>query len=47
MRTFGGGHRLLVATGRHDLAELEALGADRVLEDLSDTGVVVQILTSD
>jgi phosphoglycolate phosphatase-like HAD superfamily hydrolase len=42
----GDAHCLLVATGRHDFAELEALGADWVLKDLSDTGVVVDVLTS-
>jgi phosphoglycolate phosphatase-like HAD superfamily hydrolase len=42
----GGAHCLLVATGRHGFAELEVLGADVVLKDLSDTGVVVGVLTS-
>jgi phosphoglycolate phosphatase len=37
---------VLVATGRHDFSELEALGADVVLKDLSDTGAVVAMLTS-
>jgi phosphoglycolate phosphatase len=43
----GDANCLLVATGRHDFAELEALGANFVLKDLSDTGVVVDVLTSD
>lgn len=43
----GGAHCLLVSTGRHDFAELEALGADLVLRDLSDTEAVVAALTSD
>lgn len=43
----GDAHCLLVASGRHDFAELETLGADLVLEDLSDTRVVVDVLTSD
>ena len=37
---------LLVATGRHDFAELEALGPDIALKDLSDTGLVVDVLTA-
>lgn len=41
-----GAHCLLVATGRAGRAELDALGADEVLEDLTDTGRVVEILTS-
>jgi phosphoglycolate phosphatase-like HAD superfamily hydrolase len=43
----GDSHCLLVATGRHEFAELEELGADLVLKDLSDTGVVVEVLTAD
>jgi phosphoglycolate phosphatase len=43
----GGAHCLLVSTGRHDFDELEDLGADLVLRDLSDTEVVVAALTSD
>jgi phosphoglycolate phosphatase-like HAD superfamily hydrolase len=42
----GGAHCLLVATGRHDFDELDALGADVVLSDLSDTDAVVDALTS-
>lgn len=42
-----GAHCLLVATGRFGLAELEALGADVVLADLSDNAAVVDVLTKD
>jgi hypothetical protein len=35
-----------VATGRHDFAELEALGPEAALRDLCDTGLVVDLLTS-
>jgi phosphoglycolate phosphatase-like HAD superfamily hydrolase len=42
----GDAHCLLVATGRHDFAELEALGPDIALKDLSDTGLVVDVLTA-
>ena len=41
----GGARCLLVATGRIAYQELERLGADRVLQDLSDTEAVVEILT--
>jgi phosphoglycolate phosphatase-like HAD superfamily hydrolase len=36
---------LLVATGGYPLAEVEAVGADAVAADLSDTGSIVAILT--
>lgn len=42
----GGARCLLVATGRHDFAQLEALGPDVVLKDLSDTGLLVDILVA-
>jgi phosphoglycolate phosphatase len=42
----GDAHCLLVATGRHDFSELDALDADVVLKDLSDTKMLVDILTS-
>jgi phosphoglycolate phosphatase len=42
----GDAHCLLVATGRHDFAELEALGPDIALKDLSDTRLVVDTLTA-
>ncbi|MBW3614146.1 MAG: haloacid dehalogenase-like hydrolase [Actinobacteria bacterium] len=42
----GGAHCLLVATGRFPVRELTGLGADAVLEDLSDTELVVEILSS-
>jgi phosphoglycolate phosphatase len=42
----GGARCLLLASGRYDFAELGALGADFVLRDLNDTGVVVDLLTS-
>jgi phosphoglycolate phosphatase len=38
---------LLVATGRYDFAELDSLGADVVLQNLSDTDAVVKLLTGD
>lgn len=38
---------LLVATGRHDAEELTSLGADEVLNDLSDIKAVVELLTGD
>ena len=38
---------LLVATGRYGFAELAGLGPDAVLEDLSDAGAVVKLLTGD
>ena len=41
----GGAHCLLVATGRLGMDELAALGADAVLQDLSDTAEVLRILT--
>ncbi|MGH9105264.1 MAG: HAD family hydrolase [Acidimicrobiales bacterium] len=42
----GGAHCLLVATGRYSLGELQVVGADAVMEDLSDTDAVVALLTS-
>ncbi len=42
----GEAHCLLVATGRHDRADLEVLGADAVLEDLTETARVTGILTA-
>ncbi len=41
----GGARCVLVATGRTPLDELERLGPDRVLPDLSDTEAVARILT--
>jgi len=43
----GGVRCLLVATGRYGISELAALGADAVLEDLSDAPAVVKLLTGD
>ena len=43
----GGARCLLVATGRAPFTELETLGADVVLPDLSDRDAVVRILTED
>ncbi|HWD25176.1 MAG TPA: haloacid dehalogenase-like hydrolase [Acidimicrobiales bacterium] len=42
----GGAHCLLVGTGRFSATELEGVGADAVLPDLSDTRIVVEILTT-
>ena len=42
----GGARCLLVATGRYGLDELSALGADAVLEDLGDTGAVLELLAA-
>jgi phosphoglycolate phosphatase-like HAD superfamily hydrolase len=42
----GGAHCLLVATGRYRLQQLESLGADAVLADLSATEAVVDLLTA-
>lgn len=42
-----GARCLLVGTGRYTATELAALGADAVLEDLSDTAGVVEILAGD
>jgi phosphoglycolate phosphatase len=42
-----GARCLLVGTGRYRSQELAALGADVVLDDLSDTARVVEILTGD
>ena len=42
----GGARCALVATGGYDRAELEGLGADAVLDDLSDTEAVVRLLTA-
>ena len=41
----GGARCLLVATGRVSLEELEGLGADRILPDLSDIAGAIRILT--
>ncbi|MDQ3979316.1 MAG: HAD hydrolase-like protein, partial [Actinomycetota bacterium] len=41
----GGARCLLVATGRVPLEELERLGADQVLPDLSDAEAVTRLLT--
>ena len=38
---------LLVATGRHPLAELQSLGADAVVADLTDTAQIIDILFAD
>lgn len=43
----GGARCLLVGTGRYTALELASLGADAVLEDLSDTAAVVRLLTED
>ena len=42
----GGARCVLVATGGFARDELEGLGADVVLDDLSDTGAVVALLTA-
>jgi len=42
-----GARCLLVGTGRYTTTELAALGADAVLDDLSNTAQVVEILTGD
>ena len=42
-----GARCLLVGTGRYSAVELAPLGADAVLEDLSDTAAVVKLLTED
>jgi phosphoglycolate phosphatase len=42
-----GAHCLLVGTGRYGFEELEALGADAVLRDLSDVDSVYALLMSD
>jgi phosphoglycolate phosphatase-like HAD superfamily hydrolase len=42
----GGAHCLLVATGSYTVEELEQLGADAVLADMSDTDAVVKVLSS-
>jgi phosphoglycolate phosphatase-like HAD superfamily hydrolase len=42
-----GARCLLVATGRYSVGELAELGADAVLDDLSDPPVVVKLLTGD
>ena len=42
----GGARCALVATGNFSRAELEALGADAVLDDLVDTDAVVALLTA-
>jgi phosphoglycolate phosphatase len=41
----GGVHCLLVGTGGYPVSELEGLGADAVLADLTDTDLVVSLLT--
>jgi phosphoglycolate phosphatase-like HAD superfamily hydrolase len=43
----GGARCLLVGTGRFTYAELSGLGADAVMEDLSDTDAVVDLLIAD
>lgn len=40
----GGAHCLLVATGRYSMDELKGLGADEVIEDLSETARILKIL---
>lgn len=40
----GGARCLLVATGRSTADELRSLGADEVLDDLADTGAVLDVL---
>jgi len=42
----GGAHCVLVGTGRYSAVELEGLGADVVLHDLTDTERLVSTLTS-
>jgi phosphoglycolate phosphatase len=42
----GGARCLLVATGRYGLEELRHLGADAVVEDLSDTVAIKELLTA-
>jgi len=41
----GGARCLLVATGRYPIDELAPLGADAVLPDLTDTALVVALVT--
>ena len=43
----GGARCLLVATGRASMTDLEQLGADAVVEDLSDVDSIVKLLTAD
>jgi phosphoglycolate phosphatase-like HAD superfamily hydrolase len=43
----GGARCLLVGTGRFTYAKLSGLGADAVMDDLSDTDAVVDLLTAD
>ncbi|HEX4865085.1 MAG TPA: HAD hydrolase-like protein, partial [Acidimicrobiales bacterium] len=43
----GGARCLLVGTGRYTAVELAGLGADAVVDDLSDTSRVVELLTGD
>ncbi len=42
-----GAHCLLVGTGRLPANELEGLGADAVLDDLTETETIIKILTGD
>lgn len=42
----GGAHSLLVATGRYSVAELEGLGADAVVADLTETSSLVDLLSA-
>jgi phosphoglycolate phosphatase len=42
-----GAHCLLVATGRYESEELARLGADAVVEDLTDTKAVLKLLSGD
>jgi phosphoglycolate phosphatase len=44
--TAGGAHCLLVATGSYGREELQHLGADAVMDDLSDIDAVVRVLCS-
>lgn len=43
----GGANCLLVGTGRTPSAELALLGADAVVDDLSDTAAILKLLTGD
>jgi phosphoglycolate phosphatase-like HAD superfamily hydrolase len=42
-----GAHCILVGTGSYSTKELSDLGADRVLADLADTAVVIEMLSTD
>jgi phosphoglycolate phosphatase-like HAD superfamily hydrolase len=41
----GGAHCMLVGSGKYSARELEGLGADAVVEDLSNTAAIISIIT--